>query len=607
MESSLLQKNVDLKPFLTFGTEAKAKFFAEYSSLKELQRISRMPAFRDSQLFHIGGGSNLLFFGTFDGLVLHSAIKGIVEYSKNDDEHFVIVGAGEKWADFVDWSVDHGYSGLECMAGIPGEVGAAPVQNVGAFGAEARDVIFSVECFDVESGSTVRFTNEDCGFAYRDSRFKHDWKNRFFVLRVCFRLKKSPLAECLSYDALKNFANALGHAPSVREIRDEVLRIRSLRLPDPSKLGSAGSFFKNPVVHKNFFADEVLRRCPDVPSYEVDYRRVKIPAGWLVEHAGMKGASVGGAQVFTDNCLVIVNRGEATPEDIRELARRVTDKVNRDFGVRLVPEVNFVDTSLEVVVLGTGTSKGIPEIGCDCYVCRSDDSKDKRLRSSVLVKTMGMDVLIDASPDFRRQALDNGIYNVDSLLLTHVHYDHVGGIDDLRPFCLNGDIPVFCRKDVDEDLRRRIDYCFRDVKYPGVPAFDTMVVSDQPFLVKGLRVVPISVSHGKLPIVGYRIGAFAYITDCKSMDESEKEKLKGLDVLILNALRDRDHFAHLTIEEAVKLIEELKPHKAYITHLCHEAGKDCELRRRLPAGVEPAFDGQHIFIPSVSVQVPDKN
>ena len=596
MNNSLLQHNVDLTPYLTFGIAAKARLFAEYSSLKELERIAKMPAFNNNQLFHIGGGSNLLIFDTFNGMVLHSRIKGIQEYKKNEEEYYIIAGAGEKWTDLVDWCVEHGYSGMECMAGIPGEVGAAPVQNVGAFGSEAKDVIFSVECFDVENKTTVKFTNDQCGFSYRNSKFKGVWKNRYFVLRVSFKLKKSTEAENLTYEKLKTFANSLGRIPTIREIRDEVIRLRSLRLPDPAVIGSAGSFFKNPIIHKNYFADEVLRRCPDIPCYEVDYRRVKLPAGWLIEHAGLKGKRIGGAEVYPDNCLVIINRGDATAENVKTLSEKIENTVRMEYGVTLEPEVNFVDTNIDVTVLGTGTSKGIPEIGCDCKVCTSEDPHDKRLRSSILVKTMGLRILIDASPDFRYQAIKNDINNVDALLLTHVHYDHVGGMDDLRPFCLNGDIPVYCREDVDRDLRKRIDYCFRDSKYPGVPGFETHIITDRPFVVKGLRVIPVNVHHGNLPIVGYRIGDFAYVTDCKTIPDEEKIKLKGLKVLILNALRDRDHFAHLTIDECVEIIKDLQPEKAYITHLCHEAGLHRVLSDRLPEGVEPAYDGEVIHV-----------
>lgn len=596
MENSLFSHDVDLSGYTTFGIPAKAKLFAEYKSVKELVRISRTPAFLENTVYHIGGGSNLLFLKDFDGLILHSAIKGITTYDRGGDEIFVIAGAGEKWTDLVDWCVEREYPGMECMAGIPGEVGASPVQNVGAYGVEAKDVIFSVECFDTLSRETVTFKNEECGFSYRDSRFKNEWKNRYYVLRVSFKLKKGNLAASCEYGSLSKLEERLGRVPTIAEVRDEVLKIRNSKLPEVAEIGSAGSFFKNPVVHKNFFADEVLRRCPDVPSYKVDYRLVKIPAGWLIEHSGLKGYAVGGAYVYPENCLVLANKGNATAEDVRELASHVQKEVNRKFGVRLYPEVNFIDTSITVRVLGTGTSKGIPEIGCDCHVCRSEDARDKRTRCSVLVETMGLRLLIDASPDFREQAIKADISMIDALIVTHIHYDHVGGLDDLRPFCLEGDVPVYAREDVDVDLKRRMDYCFRSDKYPGVPGFDMHIIDNNPFFIKGVKIIPVEVKHGNLPIFGFRIGNFAYVTDCKHISESEKEKLMGLDVLIINALRDRDHFAHLTIEEAAGLINELKPKRAYLTHFCHEAGTHEELCARLQGNIYPAFDGMEIHI-----------
>ena len=257
---------MDLSGYTTFGIPAKAKLFAEYKSVKELIRISRTPAFLENTVYHIGGGSNLLFLKDFDGLILHSAIKGITTYDRGGDEIFVIAGAGEKWTDLVNWCVERDYSGMECMAGIPGEVGASPVQNVGAYGVEAKDVIFSVECFDTLSRETVTFKNEECGFSYRDSRFKNEWKNRYYVLRVSFKLKKGNLAASYEYGSLSKLKERLGRVPTIAEVRDEVLKIRGSKLPEVAEICSAGSFFKNPVVHKNFFADEVLRRCPDVPS-----------------------------------------------------------------------------------------------------------------------------------------------------------------------------------------------------------------------------------------------------------------------------------------------------------------------------------------------------
>ena len=252
---------------------------------------------------------------------------------------------------------------------------------------------------------------------------------------------------------------------------------------------------------------------PDIPYYETeDPYYVKIPAGWLIEHAGLKGFSVGGAEVYPKQCLIIANKDNATATDVISVMEHVQKEVLRQFGVTLQPEVNIIDTTIKVTILGSGTSKGIPEVGCYCPVCRSNDPKDKRLRCSALIETRGLKLLIDVSPDFRQQALTADITTLDAALITHNHYDHVGGFDDLRPFCAGGKFPIYLRKDVNEDLHRRLDYCFRDSLYPGVPSFDMFEIEDVPFMIKGVKITPINVLHGKLPIVGYRIGDFAYVT-----------------------------------------------------------------------------------------------
>lgn len=588
--------NKDLTPLTTFGVPAKARIFAEYSDVRQLTKISRTPEFLENEVFHIGGGSNLLFLNDFNGLVLHSAIKGIERYDKNENEVFVIAGAGEKWTDLVDWTVAQGLGGLENLAAIPGEVGASAVQNVGAYGAEAGDFIHAVECFDTETRKVIRLEKTQCRFGYRDSFFKHEGKGRLFILRVSFRLIPSVQARRLDYGPLKSLAERLGHNPTIEEVKSEIEKIRSEKLPDVKKIGSAGSFFKNPVVSEFFFREEVLRRDPEVSHFRLSDGREKISAAWLIDHSGLKGECVGGACVYEKQPLVIVNSGNATASDICRLAEKVTETVHRKFGIRLQREVNYIDSSIDVTVLGSGTSKGVPEIGCSCDVCSSSDSHDKRLRSSVLVSTHGMKILIDASPDFRAQALTHSIRELDAVLVTHYHADHVGGFDDLRAFCGTKDLPVYLRKDVDSSLRKRLDYCFREHPYPGVPHFQMNVIENQPFFIDGLKIIPIEVMHGKLPIFGYRIGDFAYITDAKTISENEKEKLKGLKVLVINALRDRDHFAHFTISEALELIEELKPEKAFLTHLCHEAGRHESLSERLPENVSPAYDGMHIHI-----------
>lgn len=591
--TKLIKENVDITRYTTFGIKTLTRYFAEYESVRELEEIMRSEEYQRSEVFHMGGGSNLLFIKDFDGILLHSKIKGINVYKKDETISYVIVGAGEKWTDLVDYCVENNLAGLENLAYIPGEVGASAIQNVGAYGVEAGDYIHSVECYDRLAHKVVTFKKEECRFGYRDSVFKHELRGRYFVLRVSYRLRNSSEAEHLNYGPLKTLKERLGRTPSIKDVRNEVITIRQSKLPEPEELGSAGSFFTNPIIMKKFYEEALLPKYPDMPSYEFkdtpDY--VKVPAGWLVEHAGMKGATEGGAMVYPKQCLVIVNYNNATAKDVKNLAEKVREKVHEKFGVILHPEVNYIDSTVYVTVLGSGTSKGVPEVGCNCEVCHSSNALDQRLRASVLVKTRGVNLLIDVSPDFRQQALKNNIKEIDAVLITHSHYDHVGGIDDLRPFCIYGDMPLYMRPDVADDLRRRVDYCFRPHPYPGVPQFLVEEIGNEPFIVDGVKVIPISVNHAKLPIVGFRIGDFAYITDAKTISDKELEKLEGVKVLIVNALRYKPHFSHFNVEEALKLIELLKPEKAYLTHICHEMGLHEDVNAKLPDNVKLAYDG----------------
>lgn len=592
----LFEKDKDITGFTTFGVAVKASYFAEYASAKELIKICRSDEYRDNRVLHIGGGSNLLFERNFDGLILHSGIRGIETYKKNEETVYVIAGAGEKWETLVDYCIDNDIAGLENLAGIPGEVGAAPVQNVGAYGVEAGDIIWNVECLDRETLEVVTIKGTDCGFTYRDSKFKNEFKDRYFILRVSFRLKPGNVAKHLEYAALSRYAKSLDHEPTIREIGDEVIRLRNSKLPDPKLIGSAGSFFKNPVVRKAYYDWECMNFNTQIPSIPVEDGRLKIPAGWLIEKCGMRGVRKGGAYIYPENCLVIANDGTATAQDIKDLAKQVYDRVLEAYHIALQPEVNFIDSDIKVTVLGSGTSKGVPELLCRCETCTSNDPKDKRMRASVLVETMGVRILIDPSPDFREQAIRYDIGHIDAVLITHEHYDHVGGIDDLRPYCFWGPLDIYCREDVNEHLHSRLDYCFKAHLYPGVPTFRMHTVENHPFFIKGVRVEPIEVMHGKLPIFGYRIGKFAYVTDAKTISEEEREKLYNLDTLIVNGLRFRDHFAHFSIPEALELIKEVKPRHAYLTHVCHEVGRFNSFAARLPEGVAPAYDGQQIVV-----------
>ncbi len=593
-----IEYNKDITHLTTFKVPVKANIFAEYEDEKDLLALTRTPEFINNEYLHIGSGSNLLFINDFKGIILHSLMKGISSYRKDDDTIFVMAGAGEKWTDLVDWCIDHDIAGLENMAGIPGEVGASAVQNVGAYGAEAGNFIHSVECFDTLSRKKILLKNEECRFGYRDSIFKHEAKGKLIVTRVSYRLRPGKEALNLSYAPLKQFADNLGRIPSTRELANEVIRIRDSKLPNPSIIGSGGSFFKNPEINSYFFQEEIKPRGIDIPVYPASEEgKVKLSGAWLIDKAGLKGSKLGGAEVWPSQPLVIANTGNATGKEVAELAEHVIDTVKLKFGIELQPEVNYIDTSIKITILGSGTSKGVPEIGCTCPTCLSTDPKDKRLRASVLVETHGMRILIDASPDLRQQALRLGLSRLDAILLTHQHYDHVGGIDDVRPFCKDMNLPIYTNPQTAKDLRTRVDYCFREHPYPGVPKLELHEMECRPFMINGLKITPIEVMHGKLPIYGYRIGNFAYVTDAKTIAESEKEKLRDLDVLILNCLRvHQPHFAHLILPEALELINELKPKRCYLTHGCHNLGRHEEISAILPPGVEYSYDGEVIFI-----------
>lgn len=247
---------------------------------------------------------------------------------------------------------------------------------------------------------------------------------------------------------------------------------------------------------------------------------------------------------------------------------------------------------MRLTILGSGTSTGVPQIGCSCKVCLSGDIRDKRLRSSAVVDYRGRRILIDCGPDFREQILRIGSPHLDAALITHSHYDHVGGIDDLRPYCKDRNFPIYCRPDVAEDLRNRVPYCFREHPYPGVPQFDLHeLTGDAPFKVDGIEITPLPVLHYKLPIIGFRIGALAYITDCKTMPAETLERIKGVDTLVINALRHESHFSHMNLDEALDVIKETAPRQAYLTHLSHDMGLHRDVEATLPENVRIAYDG----------------
>lgn len=329
-----------LLPHNTFGMDVKAASFIEYTSEDDLLRLlderRRMQA--ADPLLPIGGGSNLLFSGDFCGTVLHSAIRGIDVVREDDRFVWVKVGAGEVWDDFVACCVSRGWYGAENLSAIPGEVGASAVQNIGAYGAEVKDLITEVEAVEVSTSEVVHIQADECRYAYRQSIFKNDWKGRFIITYVTYRLGKSPEFH-IDYGNLR--AELEGKPLTLSTVREAVRRIRDSKLPDPRKQGNAGSFFMNPVVERSHF-EQLRALYPSMPFYEVDAAHVKIPAGWMIDQCGWKGRSLGRAGVHDKQALVLVNRGGATGAEVMALAKAVQADVKARFGIDIHPEVNYI-------------------------------------------------------------------------------------------------------------------------------------------------------------------------------------------------------------------------------------------------------------------------
>ncbi|MGN0047706.1 MAG: UDP-N-acetylmuramate dehydrogenase [Bacteroides sp.] len=321
----------------TFGIEAMANRLLEYASEEELLRLIRSGAVTEPYL-HVGAGSNLLFTKDYEGTVLHSRIQGIEVIRQDDDSVDVRVGAGVCWDGFVDYCVEQGWYGAENLSLIPGEVGASAVQNIGAYGVEAKDLILAVEAVSRE-GEQRLFSVGECAYAYRDSLFKRPDMKRWFITRVHYRLSRCERFT-LDYGAIRQ---TLASFPSVtlKHVRQAIISIRRAKLPDPAQLGNAGSFFMNPIVARETF-DPLLKQYPSMPHYLLEDGRVKIPAGWLIEQCGWKGRSLGRAAVYDKQALVLVNLGGATGTDIVALSDAVCRDVYRKFGISIHPEVNLI-------------------------------------------------------------------------------------------------------------------------------------------------------------------------------------------------------------------------------------------------------------------------
>lgn len=335
-------QNISLKPYNTFGLEAKAKYFVVFKSVEELKEILTKENFKNEKKLFLGGGSNILLMGDFEGLVLKNEIYGIENIFEDDSKVILKSGAGEVWHSFVLKSIDLGLSGLENLSLIPGTVGAAPMQNIGAYGVEIKDVFVSLEALNLETLEIKQFNKVDCSFGYRESYFKHAGKGKYVIINVSFELSK--IADFnVSYGAIKETLEQMGVKDlNTKAISEAVIWIRKSKLPDPAKIGNSGSFFKNPEIPKTQY-DAVIEAFPNMPHYVIDADTVKVPAGWLIEQAGWKGKRIGEIGVHTKQALVLVNYGGGKGQDIANLAYEIQASVLEKFGIKITPEVNFID------------------------------------------------------------------------------------------------------------------------------------------------------------------------------------------------------------------------------------------------------------------------
>jgi len=333
------RENVSLKSFNTFGIQANASRFEVFRSVKDLQ--TALAQVGQSPLLILGGGSNILLTQDFEGIVLKNELKGI-NVLKEDDAHvYVEVAAGENWHEFVLACISNEWAGVENLSLIPGTVGAAPMQNIGAYGVEIRQVFESLDAVEIASGKTRTFTNADCEFGYRESVFKKALKGKYIITSVVFKLNKSPNLNT-SYGAIQDTLNEMGVTElSIKAVSDAVIQIRKSKLPDPNEIGNAGSFFKNPEVDKIDF-EGLKATFPQIPSYALPSGKVKIPAAWLIEQTGWKGKTFGEIGVHKKQPLVLVNYGNGKGNDLKHLAFKIQKSVSEKFGITLTPEVNMI-------------------------------------------------------------------------------------------------------------------------------------------------------------------------------------------------------------------------------------------------------------------------
>jgi UDP-N-acetylmuramate dehydrogenase len=335
-----IQHDFSLKNYNTFGIEAKAKQFIAVHSIEELNTV--LAKNKNEKKFILGGGSNMLLTQDIDALVIHIDLKGKKIIQENEDSVWIECQAGENWHEFVLWTIDQNFGGLENMSLIPGNVGTTPVQNIGAYGAEMKDSFISCEAIQIANQENKTFLKEECQFGYRESIFKNQVKDQFIITSVVFKLTKRNHKTNTSYgDILAELTQNNITTPTIKDVSNAVIAIRKSKLPDPKELGNSGSFFKNPIVSKKEF-EKIHLNFPQMKFYDISETEVKVPAGWLIEQAGFKGKRFGDAGIHKNQALVLVNYGNATGQEILAISKKIQQTIFETYGIQIEAEVNVI-------------------------------------------------------------------------------------------------------------------------------------------------------------------------------------------------------------------------------------------------------------------------
>ena len=334
-------KNKSLRSYNTFGVDCISSFFTTINNLKDLDELYQHKHYKSQKKLILGGGSNILFTSNFDGLVIKNEIKGIEIIKETNDIVEVQIGAGVNWHEFVIHAVNNKWGGIENMSLIPGNCGTAPMQNIGAYGVEIKDTFVSLNAYEIETGKIVSFDRKRCEFGYRDSVFKNDLKDQYIILDIRLRLQKKPTLNTKYGDINNTLIKNKVSNPTLKDISDAVIEIRTSKLPDPKKIGNAGSFFKNPIISQGQFK-EIKMKFPEIVSYPVNEQKVKLAAGWLIEKAGWKGKNFGNYGVHKKQSLVLVNYNSANGREIFNLSQEILEDVFNKFQVKLEREVNIL-------------------------------------------------------------------------------------------------------------------------------------------------------------------------------------------------------------------------------------------------------------------------